>query len=357
MDYDKLISFGFNDDLHREAALFLGMFPARVAEQHHNIYEVIGELGVIQARVSGKLAHHAEGSVDFPVVGDWVMVDRRDNKTGEAVIHGILQRKSAFGRKAAGTSNEGQIVAANIDTIFICMSLNANFNLRRLERYLAVAWSSMATPVVVLTKADLCAGLEERLAEAEEVSMGADILVCSAMEEDGYETLLPYILEGKTVAFVGSSGVGKSTMINRLMGEEVLATREIGGADKGRHTTTHRQLLLLPGGGMVIDTPGMRELQIESADLLRSFEDIEDLAAMCRFRDCTHTKEPGCAVLDAISRGKLSRKRFENFKKLEKEMGYEGLNFRQLEEEKINRMFGSKTGMKQLMRHAKNKNK
>ncbi len=357
MDYDKLYPFGFSDELHREAALFPGMFPARVAEQHHNIYEVIGELGPLQARVSGKLAHHAEGNIDFPVVGDWVMVDRRDNKTGEAVIHGILPRKSAFGRKAAGTSNESQIVAANIDTIFICMSLNANFNLRRLERYLAVAWSSMAKPVVVLTKADLCADLEGYLAEAEEVTMGADILVCSAMEEDGYETLLPYISEGKTVAFVGSSGVGKSTMINRLMGEEVLATREIGEADKGRHTTTHRQLLLLPGGGMVIDTPGMRELQIDSADLSRSFEDIEDLAAMCRFRDCTHTKEPGCAVLDAISRGELSRKRFESFKKLEKEMGYEGLNFRQLEEEKINRMFGSKTGMKQLMRQAKNKNK
>lgn len=357
MDYGKLKILGFNEDFKQYAERFPDLHPARVSAQHHNIYEVMGEQETMQARVTGKLAYNAEDGMDFPVVGDWVMIDRLDNSNGEAIIHSLLPRRSAFGRKAAGTSNEGQIVAANIDTIFICMSLNANFNLRRLERYLAVAWSSMATPVVVLTKADLCDNLEARLLETENVAIGADILVCTAMEEDGYEALLPYITGGKTVAFVGSSGVGKSTMINRLMGDEVLATREIGEADKGRHTTTHRQLLLLPGGGMVIDTPGMRELQIESADLSRSFEDIEELAAMCKFNDCTHTKEPGCAVQDAISRGELSAKRLENYTKLQKEIGYDGLNFRQLEEEKINRMFGSKTSMKQLMRSAKNKNK
>ncbi|MFA5636312.1 MAG: ribosome small subunit-dependent GTPase A [Anaerovoracaceae bacterium] len=357
MKHDRLTGLGLTREIQGEAALFPELYPARVSEQHHNIYEVMGEQETLQARVSGKLAYNAEDSLDFPVVGDWVMIDRLDNSKGEAIIHRLLPRKSAFGRKSAGTSNEGQIVAANIDTVFICMSLNENFNLRRMERYLSVAWSSMATPVVVLTKADLCDGIELRLAETEEVAMGADILVCSAMAEDGYEELLPYISEGKTIAFVGSSGVGKSTMINRLMGEEILATREIGGADKGRHTTTHRQLLLLPGGGIVIDTPGMRELQIDSADLSRSFEDIEDLAAMCKFSDCSHTKEPGCAVQRAIANGELSQKRFESYKKLQKETGYEGLNSRQLEQEKINRMFGSKREMKQAMKTFKNKNK
>ncbi|GAB1476321.1 ribosome small subunit-dependent GTPase A [Bacillota bacterium] len=357
MDYGKLKLLGFNEDFKQQAECFPNLHAARVSSQHHNIYEVIGEKETMGARVTGRLVYNAGDGMDFPVVGDWVMIDRLDSSRGEAIIHSILPRRSAFGRKAAGTSNEGQIVAANIDTIFICMSLNANFNLRRLERYLAVAWSSMATPVVVLTKADLCDNLEAHLTETKNVAMGADILICTAMEEDGYETLLPYITGGKTVVFVGSSGVGKSTIINRLMGEEVLVTAEIGGADKGRHTTTHRQLLLLPGGGIVIDNPGMRELQIDSADLSRPFEDIEKLATMCKFNDCTHTKEPGCAVQAAISRGELSAKRFENYSKLQKEMGYDGLNFRQLEEEKINRMFGSKSNMKQLMRTAKNKNK
>jgi ribosome biogenesis GTPase len=357
MERDRLTSLGFTRQLQQEAALFPDLYPTRVCEQHHNIYEVMGEWDTLKARVSGRLAYSAEGNMDFPVVGDWVMIDRPDNSTGDAVIHHILPRKSAFGRKSAGTSNEGQIVAANIDTVFICMSLNANFNLRRLERYLSVAWSSMATPVVVLTKADLCDDIEGRLAETQEVSMGADVLVCSAMEEDGYEGLLAYISDGKTVAFVGSSGVGKSTMINRLMGQDILMTQEVGGADKGRHTTTHRQLLLLPEGGIVIDTPGMRELQIDSADLSRSFEDIEDLAAMCKFRDCSHTKEPGCAVQRAIAGGELSKKRFENYKKLQKETGYEGLSARQLEQEKINRMFGSKGQMKQAMKHYKKKNR
>ena len=357
MKHDRLTSLGFTRELQQEAALYPELYPARVTEQHHNIYEVMGEQETLKARVSGKMAYNALDSMDFPVVGDWVMIDRLDGSNGEAVIHCVLPRKSAFGRKSAGTSNEGQIVAANIDIIFICMSLNENFNLRRLERYLSVAWSSMATPVVVLTKADLCDAVEMRLAETAEVAIGVDIVVCSAMAEDGYEELLPYISEGKTIAFVGSSGVGKSTMINRLMGEEILKTREIGDMDKGRHTTTHRQLLLLPGGGIVIDTPGMRELQIDMADLSRSFEDIEELASMCKFSDCSHTKEPGCAVQRAIANGELSQKRFDNYIKLQTEIGYEGLNSRQLEQEKINRMFGSKADMKQAMKYYKNKNK
>ena len=339
----------------QEASLHEGLHLGRVSEQHRELYAVITGNGEVRASVSGKLAFNARGSADFPAVGDWVLLDRADGNAGNAVIHQVLRRKSIFERKGAGTAHTTQIVAANIDVVFICMSLNADFNLRRLERYLSIAWNSGATPVIVLTKADLCDDVSERLEEIATVSVGTDVVVCSCVEDGGVRGVLPYIAKGRTIAFIGSSGVGKSTLINRLMGRDVLATREIDENDRGRHATTSRQLLLLPGGGMVIDTPGMRELQLESTDLGKTFEDIQALAEGCRYRDCSHGSEPGCAVRGAIQAGTLSEERFGSYRKLLREVGYEGLNSRQVEQEKIKRMFGGFGEMKQAMRHAKNK--
>lgn len=294
----------------------------RVVLQEKGQYRIVGSLGEQQAVVSGRFQHEAGTPSDYPAVGDYVMADW--NGAGSAIIHRVLPRKSVFLRKAAGTGKSEQVVAANIDTVFLCMSLNNDFNLRRLERYLTIAWDSGAAPVVVLTKADLCSDLEEKRTAVETISMGADLIVTSAMEQDGYGQLLPYLSSGKTVAFVGSSGVGKSTLINRLLGEERLETSGLRNDDKGHHTTTHRELVMLPSGAMVIDTPGMRELGMwDSAEgLEKAFSDIELLTTACRFKNCTHTNEPGCAVNAALADGTLSEERWQSYQKLRTENAY-----------------------------------
>lgn len=360
MNKINLVDIGLSDRYIQEAKIYNPtLHLARVSVQHKDLYKIITENGEIQAEISGKLGYIASNSADYPVVGDWVLVDRTDQKSGNAIIHHILTRKSYFERKAAGTGHKRQIVAANIDTVFICMSLNNDYNLRRVERYLSIAWDSMATPVIVLTKSDLCKDLSTKLTEIESVAIGVDVIVTSSLSEDGYTGILQYLAKGKTIAFIGSSGVGKSSLINKLIGEDVLATSGLRNDDKGRHTTTYRQLLVLPQGGVVIDTPGMRELQIAGADLGKSFADIEELAEKCYFRDCHHGSESGCAVKDAIVDGTLSPERLASYKKLQKEMVYEerknSMSAAQAEKQKTMDMVGNLKSFKQMKKNNRKK--
>ena len=304
---------------------------ARVISQEKGIYRIQSGTAVKTATVSGKYRYEAQTISDYPAVGDYVLAAWPGDGS-DAVITGLLPRKSCFLRKAAGTKKQEQIVAANIDIVFICMSLNNNFNIRRLERYLSVAYDSGAAPVVVLTKSDLCPDVKRKIAAVQNAAPGADVLAISSLAGD-YEAVISYILPGRTVAFIGSSGVGKSTLINKLTGTDSIATSEIGNDDKGRHTTTHRELITLSNGAFVIDTPGMRELGMwDSGDGIdTAFADIEELSRACKYADCTHTSEPGCAVLRAIEDGALDAVRLASYRKLKTENGYAADNRRYLE--------------------------
>lgn len=298
--------------------------PARVISQHRGFWSIVSEEKESLAEVSGKLRLVAHGGADWPAVGDWVAVEYPGGGQ-TALIHEVLLRRTKLVRKSAGKRVEQQVVAANVDTVLLVTGLDGDFNVRRIERQLAQSWESGARPVVVLNKADVCGELKKSVAEIEEVALGVPIIAVSARTGDGMDMLEPFISAGQTLVVLGSSGVGKSTLVNRLLGEElqaVQATREKD--DKGRHTTTARQLILLPSGAMVIDTPGIRELQLWDAGegVAQVFVDLEAFAAQCRFRNCSHKNEPGCAVRAALADGTLQPERLENLRKLEGEEAF-----------------------------------
>ncbi len=300
------------------------LVPLRITRENRRDYLACGESGEYRCEVSGRFRFEADNRGKFPTVGDWVAASLPPDG-GTAVIHNLLPRKSAFLRKTAGENTEEQVVASNIDTVFIVCGLDNNFSPRRIERYLSLTWESGAVPVVLLNKADLCPEAAERQEEIEAIAIGAAVHAISAATNQGLETVRSHIPAGRTAAFLGSSGVGKSTIINALLGEERLSVGEVREDDsRGRHTTTSRELILLPDKGIVIDTPGMRELQVwgDESGLKQAFDDIEGLAGRCRFRNCGHLKEPGCAVQGAIADGSLDPGRYRSYLKLKKELHY-----------------------------------
>lgn len=308
------------------------LVPGRVALEHRNRYQVLYPDGEISAEVSGKFRHDTNGRADYPAVGDWVALAVGSNRD-HAIIHAVLPRRSVFSRKAVlaggmpetGGTVDQQVLAANIDTVMLITGLDNNYNIRRIERYIAIAWDSGAAPVIILNKADLCDEVETRIGEVAESAIGVPVHAVSATGNTGLDVLQEYIKAGQTIAFLGSSGVGKSTIINRLIGDERQKVYEVSDGDsRGRHTTTHRELIVLPDGGIVIDTPGMREIQpwSDREGMERTFGDIIVLAAQCRFSDCTHQNEPGCAILRALDDGTLDRGRFRNYQKLQKELAH-----------------------------------
>ncbi len=319
----QLSLLGWNQ---RFAAAFVshasaGLVAGRVIQQFNHIYTVATEGGELRAQLSGHLRYEAAPG-QLPVTGDWVAL--RLSNQGATQILAVLPRVTQFSRRAAGKADREQVIAANLDYAFLVTGLDNDFSPRRIERYLTAAWDSGSTPVVILNKLDLCADAPSRIHAVEVVASGTTIHAVSALRGDGLEELARYCQPGKTVALLGSSGVGKSTLINRLLGSPSQSTQPVREDGRGRHTTTRRELLFCARGGMVIDTPGMRELQLWNDDegLQMTFDEIETLARNCRYRDCRHQEEPGCAVREAVNAGTLDAERLSNLHKLQREVAW-----------------------------------
>lgn len=324
---------GHLKDIKGQARYDYEYMAGRVSAVHSDLCRVWTEEGEITARVSGKFRDNIgnesislqAGETSFPTVGDWVLVIK-DQQHNSGIVRMILPRKTKFSRNAAGAASREQVIATNIDYAFVVASLNAELNTNRIERYLVAAWNSGAVPVILLNKADLCPEADEKCAEIRMRCSGVAIHVISAFKQNGLQQLDQYLSCGNTGVFIGSSGVGKSTIINRLLGDAVIETKEISPyKDKGHHTTTSRGMYLLANGGIVIDTPGLRELQLWSGEdgLSETFADIETIAGQCRFRDCRHQKEPGCAVRAALEAGDIDPDRYRNYLKLQRELKYQ----------------------------------
>ena len=320
-----LTALGWDDTLAEqfEPHATAGLVAGRVAVQHRGAYDVFTELGELRCDVAGRLYDESGSPADLPAVGDWVAVaPRSDEQAG--TIQAVLPRRTKFSRKTAWQAAEEQVLAANIDVVFIVSSLNEDLNLRRLERYLILARESGAQPVVLLTKSDLATDVAGAPAAVDSIAADVPVVVLSSVSGDGLDAVRSWLRPGVTAALLGSSGVGKSTLVNTFAGEELLATQEIRDDGQGRHTTTRRELVRLPGGGLVIDTPGMRELQLWVADeaLEETFDDVTSLFDQCRFSDCSHDSEPGCAVKAALQDGTLTPERWESYLKLQAELAH-----------------------------------
>jgi ribosome biogenesis GTPase / thiamine phosphate phosphatase len=322
----NLQELGWNEfhEKHYSEIKAPGTFPARVAKAEREKYLVYSEFGELKAEIKGKVRFHAESMSDFPAVGDWVVAEMRPEGNA-AIIESILPRVNKFARKVAGSVTDEQVMVANIDTVFLVNGLDGDYNVRRIERYLALARENNSSPVVVLNKTDMCTNVREKVEEVTAIALGVPVVTLSALNSEGIENIRRYIASGSTLAFLGSSGVGKSTIINRLLGEEkqkVGAVREHDS--RGKHITTCRELIMLPGGGIVIDNPGLRELQlwVDEEALDKTFEDVKELGEQCKFGDCAHLNEPGCAVKNAIENGQLDGKRLQSYIKLKKELVY-----------------------------------
>ncbi len=338
----NLNDYGYKQDYNKEVIDNNGLIPARVTQVHRELYKIVSQYGESSAKLKGSMLNSVELTEEFPTVGDFVLI--KYNEQGNSTIVKVLERKSKFSRPDNSGHSNGyvktlleQVVAANFDYVFIMASLNYDFNINRIQRYLTVAWQSGGIPVVVLTKADLVKDYTEQLKAVQQQAIGVEVVAVSVVTGFGLDKLAEYMKPTKTLVFLGSSGVGKSSLVNALAGDDIMDVNTIREGDsKGRHTTTHRQLNMLDNGVMVIDTPGMRELGMwyVSEGLGEVFSDIEILFTDCKFTNCTHKNEPNCAVLEAIENGTLERSRWETYLQLKREVKFTDDKAKYLREKK-----------------------